>query len=73
MSDKHPKPNEQPVDREDDLERRPDIGQSKGLFSRSDDGPDRDLIEGESTIEGDVENDSGLGGGAGKDLGRTND
>ena len=56
----------------DDLDENPGIGQSKGLFSRAGPG-DADLIEGENTIEGDVENDAGIGGGvSGKDLGRTN-
>ncbi|HEY9553819.1 hypothetical protein [Allosphingosinicella sp.] len=56
----------------DDLDENPGIGQSKGLFSRAG-SEDADLIEGENTIEGDVENDAGIGGGvAGKDLGRTN-
>jgi hypothetical protein len=32
MSNKHPKPSEQPVDRQDDLDRDPAIGQSKPLF-----------------------------------------
>ena len=56
----------------DDLDENPGIGQSKGLFARA--GSDgADLIEGESTVEGDVENDSGLGDGSDRDLGRTND
>src|SRR3546814_7277927 len=51
----------------DDLDENPGIGQSKGLFSRAG-SEDADLIEGENTIEGDVENDAGIGGGvAGKD------
>lgn len=61
-----------PKDRPDDLDENPGIGQSKGLFSRAG-SDDADLIEGANTIEGDVENDAGIGGGvAGKGLGRTN-
>ena len=47
----------------DDLERNPRIGQSKGLFST---GESIDEIAGDSTVEGDVENDSTLVGGAGE-------
>ena len=54
----------------DDRERNPDIGQSKGSFAT---GEDLELLEGENTVEGDVENDSTYGGGADpKQLGRTN-
>ena len=54
----------------DDRDRNPDIGQSKGSFAT---GEDPELIEGENTVEGDVENDSRYGGGADpKQLGRTN-
>jgi hypothetical protein len=71
VTNKHPKPSEQPVDRQDDLDRDPAIGQSKSLFGgQSDD--EAELIEGENTIEGDVENDAGLGDGADSSLGRTN-
>jgi hypothetical protein len=53
-----------------DDERNPDIGQSKGSFAT---GEDPELIEGENTVEGDVENDSTYGGGTDPDqLGRTN-
>jgi hypothetical protein len=71
MTSKHPNPKDQPVEREDDLERQPGIGQSGGLFARTSD-EDKALIEGENVIEGDVENDSSVGGGAAGDLGRTN-
>ena len=72
MTNKHPKPADQPVERQDDLDRNPSIGQSKGLFSRN--SPDEaELIEGENTVEGDVENDAGLGQGADPRVGRTND
>jgi hypothetical protein len=54
----------------DDRERNPDIGQSKGTFAT---GDDIELIEGENTVEGDIENDSTYGGGADPaQLGRTN-
>ena len=54
----------------DDHERDPGIGQSKGSFAT---GEDPELLEGESTVEGDVENDSTYGGGADPNqLGRTN-
>jgi hypothetical protein len=53
-----------------DLEDDPGIGQSKGLFAT---GEDPDLLEADSTQEGDVENGTGPNGGFGKgDLGRTN-
>jgi hypothetical protein len=39
----------------DDLERNPGIGQSKGSFST---GSSPSEIEGENTVEGDVDNDS---------------
>ena len=56
----------------DDLDENPGIGQSKGLFSRAG-SEEAELIEGENTMEGDVENDAGIGGGvAGKGVGRTN-
>lgn len=54
----------------DDSDDNPDIGQSKGTFAT---GEDPELIEGENTVEGDVENDSSYGGSADPDqLGRTN-
>ena len=72
MSNKHFRPDETPVDLPDDLERNPGIGQSKGLFARTS-AADVELIEGDSTFEGDRENDATLGGGANpRDLGRTN-
>lgn len=71
MSNKHLRPDETPVDLQDDLERDPGIGQSKGLFARTS-GEDADLIEGDNTIEGDTENDGGNAGGVNMDLGRTN-
>jgi hypothetical protein len=63
--------NTQPQDRtRDDLEDNPGIGQSKGLFAT---GEDTSLIEGDSTVEGDVENEAGNRGTIPEDhLGRTN-
>lgn len=53
-----------------DLERYPGIGDSKGAFAT---GEDPEEIEGENTLEGDVQNDSSYGGGVDPDqLGRTN-
>jgi len=55
----------------DDLDRDPGIGKSKGAFART--GQDPDEIEGENTVDGDVQNDSTYGGGADPaQLGRTN-
>ena len=65
---KHPKtaPGEAP---RDDLEDNPGIGTSKGATA----GGDPELIEGESTFEGDVENDTTPQGGvAPRHVGRTN-
>lgn len=54
----------------DDLDCNPGIGSSRGTTMA---GEDPDLIEGENTIEGDVGNDSGLGGGIDPEQrGRTN-
>ena len=71
MSNKHLRPDEQPVELQDDLERNPGIGTSQGLFARTD-SSDAELIEGENTIEGDTENDGGNAGGVNQELGRTN-
>ena len=72
MTSKHPRPDEQPAKGEDDLERNPALGQSKGLFGRNR-GSDADLIEGDNTVEGDTENDAGVAGGVDPTLGRTNE
>jgi hypothetical protein len=69
MSDKHPRPDDQPVELQDDLERNPGIGQSKGFFAREG-GGDSNLVEGDNTVEGDTENDGGNAGGVNPDLGR---
>lgn len=54
----------------DDREADPKIGQSKGAFAT---GEDPELIDGENTVEGDVESDSTYGGGVDpSQLGRTN-
>lgn len=70
-SSKHPKVGEQPVELQDDLERNPGIGSSKGLFAREG-GEDAELIEGDNTFEGDTDNDAGLAGGVNMAEGRTN-
>ena len=61
----HPSPSEQPVKGPDDLERDPGIGQSPGMRGVED--PDLRELQGENTVEGDVENDSSLGGGVDPD------
>lgn len=43
-----------------DLARNPGIGQSKGSFAT---GEDPELLEGENTMEGDVDNDANAQGG----------
>jgi hypothetical protein len=54
----------------DDLKRNPGIGQSKGSFAT---GEDPEEIEGENTVEGDVENDSTASDGIPQEeRGRTN-
>ena len=69
MSNKHPRPDQQPADLADDLDQNPGIGQSKGLFAREESG-DGSLIEGDNTVEGDTENDGGNAGGVNPKLGR---
>jgi hypothetical protein len=57
----------------DDLDQNPGIGQSEGLFARTG-SADAELIAGDNTVEGDVENDTPIEkDGATDDLGRTND
>lgn len=70
-SSKHPKPGEQPVKLEDDLERNPGVGSSKGLFAREG-GEEAELIEGDNSFEGDVDNDAGRAGGVSLKEGRRN-
>ncbi len=69
MSNKHLRPDEQPVELQDDLDRNPGVGQSGGLFARTS-GKDAELIEGDNTVEGDTENDGGTAGGVEPKLGR---
>jgi hypothetical protein len=69
MSNKHPRPDDQIADLPDDLDENPGIGQSKGLFARAG-SEDADLIEGENTVEGDIDNDGGNAGGVDPTLGR---
>ena len=53
-----------------DLDRNPGIGQSTGAFAT---GADPEELEGENTVEGDVENDANPFGGITEDKpGRTN-
>jgi hypothetical protein len=55
---------------QDDLSRNPGIGQSKGTTIA---GADPDEIEGENTVEGDVDNDvTGAGAVKEHEAGRTN-
>ncbi len=69
-SSKHPKTNERDNPFPKDLDRNPGIGQSKGAFAA---GVSPDLIEGDNTVEGDVENDPNPQGGVDENrLGRTN-
>ena len=73
MTNKTRNPDEQPVGLPDDLDENPGIGQSKGLFARAG-SKDAELIAGENTVEGDVENDAALGEGADTgEVGREND
>jgi hypothetical protein len=69
MSNKHPSPDEQPVELQDDLDRDPGIGQSKAFFARHAEGEAR-LVAGDNTVEGEIENDGGDAGGVNPDLGR---
>ncbi len=71
MSNKHRRPDEQPVDLQDDLDRNPGIGSSKGLFARTS-GEDSELIEGDNSFEGDTDNDGGNAGGVSRAERRTN-
>jgi len=53
-----------------DLERNPGVGQSKGAFAT---GEDPELLEGENTVEGDLENAANPHGGVNEHQGqRTN-
>jgi hypothetical protein len=63
MSTKHPKL-KKPTDV--DLERNPLIGGSRGVTMAQATADDLEELAGENTIEGDVDNDAGLGGGIDK-------
>lgn len=54
---------------DEDLNRNPGIGQSTGTSQ----GGDIDLIEGENTVEGDIDNNADASGAVKKDMGRTNE
>ncbi len=71
MNDRKNKPDDAAVQGPDDLDENPGIGQSKGLFARAG-SEDAELIAGENTVEGDVENDAALGKHADTDVGREN-
>lgn len=69
-NDEHPKRDGE-TEFADDFDRNPGIGQSKGSFAT---GVKPSEIEGDNTVEGDVENDPNAQGGVdGNRLGRTNE
>ena len=70
MTRKHSPPDQSPKT-PDDLDENPGIGQSKGLFARAG-SEDAELLAGENTVEGDVENDAPIGKTADTDVGRRN-
>ena len=53
---------------DEDLRRNPGIGQGAGTSQ----GGDTELIEGENTVEGDIDNNAGKFGQVKTDMGRTN-
>ena len=53
---------------DEDLKRNPGIGQSAGTSQ----GGDVELIEGENTVEGDIDNNADAAGAVKLDKGRTN-
>ena len=53
---------------DEDLRRNPSIGQGAGTSQ----GGDVDLIEGENTVEGDIDNNADAAGAVKTDMGRTN-
>ena len=69
MTNKHLRPDERPVDLQDDLERDPGISESKGIFA-GDTSTNADLINGDDTAGGDIDNDAGIGGGINPEEGR---
>lgn len=66
---KHDKAREGETPFRNDLERNPGIGQSKGSFMT---GQSPEEIEGDNTVEGDVDNDASLEGTVTDYRGRTN-
>ena len=54
---------------DEDLRRSPGIGQGAGTSQ----GGDTDLIEGENTVEGDIDNNADAAGAVKTDRGRTNE
>ena len=71
MTSKQRDPDQAETQGPDDLDENPGIGQSKGLFARAG-SEDSELIAGENTIEGDVENDASPGEGIDDEVGREN-
>ncbi len=71
MTSKQRDPDQAETQGPDDLDENPGIGQSKGLFARAG-SEDSELIAGDNTVEGDVENDASLGEGIDDDVGREN-
>lgn len=68
MTSKHPRTNAAEASDDADLKGNPGIGQSKGLT-----GQDPAILEADSTVEGDVANETTREGGVDPDhLGRTN-
>lgn len=54
---------------DEDLKRNPGVGQSIGTSQ----GGDPELIEGENTVEGDIDNNADAAGAVKLDKGRTNE
>jgi len=70
MSNLHPK-TKQPSDK--DLKQNPGIGTSKGMIKAGDLLDDNEMLDGDNTFQGDVENDTNAQGGIDPDqMGRTN-
>jgi hypothetical protein len=67
MTNKHIKTT---VPTDADLKGNPGIGSSKGVTMSQSSSEDLEEIQGENTIEGDVENDTNPHGGVDKDAGR---
>jgi len=70
MSNLHPK-TKQPSDK--DLKQNPGIGTSKGMIKAGDLLDENEMLDGDNTFQGDVENDTNAQGGIDPDqMGRTN-